>query len=97
MDAIIKALTQYALCIIAKDAGSRYPNPGRMLRNVGSIVQGTNDLHAGGTVQDQMATLLTGLQGAKTNAVPTVNDVEQGITIEQVTEVISEAFKAKGL
>tara|TARA_R100001082_G_C4364124_1_gene160938 strand:+ start:2563 stop:2850 length:288 start_codon:yes stop_codon:yes gene_type:complete len=95
MEVIIKALQQYALCIIAKDAGSRYPNPGRMLRNINNVVQGTNDLQSGGSVHDQMATLLTGLQSSNNS-----NDAPPptgGVTIEMVTDAIDAAFTSRGL
>jgi len=95
MEVIIKALQQYALCIIAKDAGSRYPNPGRMLRNINNVVQGTNDLQSGGSVQEQMATLLTGLQSSNNNDAPP--PPTGGVTIEMVTDAIDAAFTSRGL
>ena len=62
---IIAGLQCYALGMMAKDLSGRYPNPGRVIRNVGNITETMQQLQTG-----QANPLLSLLQGVQQPAVP---------------------------
>ena len=62
---IIAGLQCYALGMMAKDLSGRYPNPGRVIRNVGNITETMQQLQTG-----QANPLLSLLQGVQQPAAP---------------------------
>ena len=66
---IIAGLQCYALGMMAKDLSGRYPNPGRVIRNVGNITETMQQLQTG-----QANPLLSLLQGVQQPEAPVVVD-----------------------
>ena len=62
---IIEGLNCYCLGMMAKDLSGRYPNPGRVIRNVGSITETMQQLTTG-----QANPLLSLLQGVQQPVAP---------------------------
>ena len=66
---IIEGLNCYCLGMMAKDLSGRYPNPGRVIRNVGNITETMQQLTTG-----QANPLLSLLQGVQQPVAPVVVD-----------------------
>ena len=62
---IIEGLNCYCLGMMAKDLSGRYPNPGRVIRNVSNITETMQQLQTG-----QANPLLALLQGAQQPVAP---------------------------
>ena len=59
IDNIKHALAQHAVCSIARDAASKYPNVNRTARNAGNAIEAINQLDAIGNAQQNMVPVIT--------------------------------------
>ena len=73
---IVKGLEAYALGSMAKDLGSRWSNPGKVIRGTTNIIQAINEIKAGSTAQDNALDLLK-LDNAAQTGQPTTPVVDR--------------------
>ena len=59
IDSIKHALAQHAVCSIARDAASKYPNVNRTARNASNAIESINQLDAIGNAQANMVPVIT--------------------------------------
>tara|TARA_R100001443_G_scaffold68213_1_gene76980 strand:- start:137 stop:439 length:303 start_codon:yes stop_codon:yes gene_type:complete len=59
IDAVKHALAQHAVCSIARDAASKYPNGNRVARGASNTLEAINQLDAIGATQQNMVPVIT--------------------------------------
>lgn len=74
-DSIVKGLEAYALGNMAKDLGSRYSNPNKVIRTTTNMIEAMNLIKSGGVAQDNALDLLKLVSAAQ--AQPTAPVVDQ--------------------
>ena len=72
IDAVKHALAQHAVCSIARDAASKYPNPNRVARGASNTLEAISQLDAIGNAQANMIPAIT--QQLQQPAAPVVPD-----------------------
>ena len=92
--AVKHALAQHAVCSIARDAASKYPNVNRTARNASDAIESINQLDAIGMTQQNMVPVITQqLTPPVDPPVPPQPDVLSGIvtTLEDINARLKKA------